>query len=159
MKIIDDIRADLSQKFPQNSFQYSYAFGNNVLEVSRDMVVPVLQHFRQTRQFDFLMHVAGADFPERPRRFEVSYELFSSRNARRLRVKTQVGEGESVPTVQKIWKTADWFEREAYDMFGIQFEGHPNLRRLLTHHQFQGHPLRKDYPADLQQHCTEALWG
>jgi NADH-quinone oxidoreductase subunit C/D len=117
----------------------------------------VLKHFKQSGRFDFLMNISGVDYPERDRRFDVVYELFSSRSSERLRVKTQVGENDEVPTVIHLWRGADWFERETWDMFGIKFAGHPNLRRLLVHHQFKGFPLRKDYPADLQQHCTESL--
>ena len=94
---------------------------------------------------------------KKEKRFEVVYELFSSKTAERFRVKAALAEKEKIPTVQFLWKTADWFEREAYDMFGVVFENHPNMRRFLTHHQFKGHPLRKDYPADYQQHCTETL--
>ena len=103
------------------------------------------------------MCVSGADYPKRQKRFEIIYELFSTRTVSRLRIKTAAAEGEEVPTAQFLWPSADWFEREIYDMYGVRFKGHPNMRRLLTHHQFQGHPLRKDYPADFQQHLSEPL--
>lgn len=157
MNIIESLRSDLGEKFPNNSFDFSYAFGNNVVFVPKEKVVPLLRHFKSSGRFDFLMQVAGADFPEREHRFEIVYELFSSKNYHRCRVKTRVGENDSIDTAISVWKCADWFEREIYDMYGVRFQGHPNLRRILTHHQFVGHPLRKDYPADRQQHCTEAL--
>ncbi|MCB0365096.1 MAG: NADH dehydrogenase (quinone) subunit D [Bdellovibrionaceae bacterium] len=157
MNIIESLREDLNRKFPGNSFAFSHAVGNNVIEADKGSVFGILEHFKNTGRFDFLMQVAAADFPDREKRFEVAYELFSSKNANRVRIKAQVGEGESIPTALPLWKGADWFERECWDMYGIQFEGHPNLRRLLTHHQFVGHPLRKDYDADHQQHCTQAL--
>ena len=103
------------------------------------------------------MDVCGADYPTRAKRFDVVYHLFSTTDSRRLRVKAQLSEGESVGTATTIWKSADWFEREAFDMFGILFKGHPNLRKILTHHQFVGHPLRKDYEADKQQHCNSVI--
>lgn len=85
------------------------------------------------------------------------YNLFSSRTNHRICVKVPLKEGESIPTAQFIWKTANWFERETYEMFGIVFSEHPYLKRLLTHHEFKGYPLRKDYPANRQQHCSSAL--
>ncbi|MBE8162728.1 MAG: NADH dehydrogenase (quinone) subunit D, partial [Bdellovibrionaceae bacterium] len=90
-------------------------------------------------------------------KFGVVYELFSSLDMSRLRVKLGVNDSEEVPSITSVWKVANWFEREIYDMFGIVFTGHPYLHRLLTHHQFQGHPLRKSYPADYNQPCTESL--
>lgn len=155
--IISSLREDLSQKFAGVNFDYNYAHTNNVVQMPKEYIVPVLRHFKETGRFDFLMQVAGADYPERQKRFEIVYELFSSRNAHRVRLKTQVAEGETLPTAMTVWRGADWFEREIYDMFGVTFEGHLNMRRILTHHQFKGHPLRKDYPADLQQHCTDTL--
>lgn len=158
MNIIESLRSDLASKFPGNSFEYSYLNGNNLVSLSPGQVIPLLRHLKDSKRFDFLMQVTAADYPERAKRFDVLYELFSSKNFQRLRLKTQLAEGEEVPTAMYVWKCADWFEREVYDMFGIRFAGHPNLHhRLLTHHQFKGYPLRKDYPADLQQHCTEAL--
>ncbi len=157
--IIEELRTELKTRFPNHhhNFEFSFAFGNNVITMPKTNVVPVLRHLKESGQFDFLMQVAGADYPERTKRFDVVYELFCSKNSNRLRIKTQLAEGESTPTATSVWRGGDWFEREIYDMFGVTFEGHPNLRRILTHHQFKGHPLRKDYPADLQQHCTEAL--
>lgn len=156
--IAEDLKRDLQQKFQGESFDVQHINGDNVLSGVRAELVPdVLLHLKETGKFDFLMNISGVDYPDREQRFEVAYELFSMKNADRLRIKTQVAEDQAVPTAVHCWKTANWFEREAYDMFGIRFEGHPNLRRILTHHQFVGHPLRKDYPADRQQHCTESL--
>lgn len=154
--IVESLKSDLAQKFRVN-FDFSYAHGNNVVQVPKDYINPVLAHLKRGLGFDFLMQVTAVDYPSRAKRFDVVYELFSSRNFNRVRLKTQIAEGESIPTAIPVYKCADWFEREVYDMFGIQFEGHPNLRRILVHHQFVGHPLRKDYPADRQQHCTEAM--
>ena len=89
----------------------------------------------------------GADYPEREKRFDIVYQLYSLDNNERLRIKVRVAEGESVPTSIGVYQGYDWYEREAWDMYGIRFEGHPNLRRILTHESFQGHPLRKDYDA------------
>lgn len=157
MNNIEALRSDLAQKFPGNDFKFEYKNGNNVIQMDKDSVIPVLRHFRETRRFDFLMHVAGADFPERTKRFDLCYELFSSKDASRARIKTALAEGETIETATPIWKGANWYEREIYDMFGVKFTGHPNLRRILCHHEFVGHPLRKDYAADHQQHLSAPL--
>ena len=98
--------------------------------------------------FDFLSDVTGVDrlmLPENSPRFEVVYHVYSIHHGRRLRLKVQVDEGEAVPTVTEVWPTANWHEREVYDMFGVPFAGHPDLRRILMPDDWEGHPLRKDY--------------
>ncbi len=157
MSTLENLRRDLQQKFGGVPFDFQSSFGGNIITMPPDSIVPTLRHFKDTGRFDFLMQITAADYPERAKRFEVVYELFSSKTIERCRLKTQLAEGETVPTATPVWCAADWFEREVFDMFGIRFEGHLNMRRILCHHQFKGHPLRKDYPADLQQHCTEAL--
>ena len=97
-------------------------------------------------QFEILIDLAGVDYPERAQRFEVVYHLLSPRLNQRLRVKLAADETTQVQSVIPVFPNADWYEREAYDMFGILFAGHPDLRRLLTDYGFQGHPLRKDFP-------------
>jgi len=97
-------------------------------------------------RFDLLLDLCGVDYPEREERFEAVYHLCSLPLGRRLRLKVPLPEEDPVlPSLIGVWKAANWFEREAWDMFGIRFDGHPNLRRILTHEAFQGHPLRKDY--------------
>ena len=97
-------------------------------------------------QYDLLVDLCGVDYPDRDERFEAVYHLKSLRLGHRLRLKVPVTEDDPVlPSLIDVWKAANWFEREAYDMFGLRFEGHPNLRRLLTHEAFRGHALRKDY--------------
>lgn len=155
---IELLRTDISTRFPnENDFGYEVHVGANILNVPKENVVGVLRHLKNSGKFDFLMHVAAADYPGRARRFDVVYELFSSKNYERLRIKTQVGENETIDTACGVWRSANWFERECYDMYGIIFKGHPNLTRILVHHQFVGWPLRKDYDANQQQHCTETL--
>ena len=151
------LKENIKQKFPASSFTFHESLGDHILTTSPSTVPALLQHLKESGRFDFLMNISGVDWPQKDKRFEVVYELFSSKTAQRLRIKIAVAENEHIPTVQFIWKTADWFEREIYDMFGIKFKNHPNMRRILTHHQFKGHPLRKDYQADHQQHCTESL--
>ena len=99
-------------------------------------------------QYQFLTDLCGVDFfPETPR-FEVVYLLYSMKNNQRLRLKSKVAEGESISSVESIWKAANWLEREVYDLFGIPFENHPDLKRILLWDGYEGHPLRKDYPVE-----------
>ncbi len=157
MSKLEDLKNSLSQRFEINRYEFKHSFGDDIIVVPKEDVLPLAQFFKETERFDFLMDVCGVDYPNREKRFEAVYHFFSSKDASRLRMKTSLAEGESVDTLTGIWKGADWFEREAYDMFGIIFKGHPNLRKILTHHQFVGHPLRKDYEADRQQHCTDVI--
>lgn len=154
---IERLKQDLKNKFPQNKFVFETALKSQILKTTPQNIVSLLSHLKNQGWFDFLMCISGVDYPERDKRFEVVYELFSTRTISRLRIKLSVSEGEEIPTAQFVFTTADWFEREIYDMYGVKFKGHPNLRRILTHHQFKGHPLRKDYPADLQQHLSEPI--
>jgi NADH-quinone oxidoreductase subunit C len=93
-----------------------------------------------------LMDVCGADYPEHPERFEIIYHLLSLKHNARLRVKVQTDETTPVPSATGVYISANWFEREVWDLFGVRFEGHPDLRRILTDYGFEGHPLRKDFP-------------
>ena len=97
-------------------------------------------------QFRQLTDIAGVDFPERPNRFDIIYHFLSFKNNVRIRVKTEISENESIQSIIPIFPAANWFEREAFDMYGIHFKGHPDLRRILTDYGFEGYPLRKDFP-------------
>ncbi len=153
-----NLQNDLNAKFGADVFKFSTTpAGDHVIDSSKESAPALLTYLKEYAGYNFLMDVCGADYPTRAKRFDVVYHLFSTTDSRRLRVKAQLSEGESVGTATTIWKSADWFEREAFDMFGIQFKGHPNLRKILTHHQFVGHPLRKDYEADKQQHCNSVM--
>lgn len=153
-----DLKADLSQQFPQGSgLEFSSQLGSDIVSLPPEKVREVARFFKEKKGFDFLMNISGVDYPDRKDRFEVAYELFNSNSKKRIRMKTAVPEGKEVPSLLPVWKGADWFERETYDMYGVKFKDHPNMRRILTHHQFVGHPLRKDYDADQQQPCNEAL--
>ncbi len=96
--------------------------------------------------FDYLVDVVGIDYMPRVPRFDVDYILFSIKKLSRIIIKVLVEEGKDIPTVTDVWKTANWPEREVFDLLGIKFSGHPDLRRILTWDNFEGHPLRKDYP-------------
>lgn len=122
--------------------------GELTLLAERDQIVPVIKMLRDDARckFELLIDICGVDFPARPERFEVVYHLLSPRLNQRIRVKLSTSELASVPSIIDVFPAANWFEREAYDMYGILFSGHPDLRRILTDYGFQGHPLRKDFP-------------
>jgi NADH-quinone oxidoreductase subunit C/D len=153
------LKQNLEKQFTSDTgtWQWESLYGSDVVIIQPAIVPTFFQFLKDSLTFDILMDVTAVDYPEREKRFEVVYELFNTTTAARLRVKVKLAENETVPTLTKVWRGADWFEREVFDMFGIIFSGHLNMRRILTHHQFVGHPLRKDYDADKQQTCTEAL--
>ena len=98
--------------------------------------------------FNFCSDVTASDWPPRPQRFDVIYCLFSTRHRKRVRIKVRAAEGEAVPSVCGLWPAANWLEREVYDLFGVNFTGHPNRKRILMPDDWQGHPQRKDYPLE-----------
>jgi NADH-quinone oxidoreductase subunit C len=111
-------------------------------------ILDVLKHLRDDASCLFVcfVDITATDYPAREKRFDVVYHLLSPRFNRRVRVKAAVGDGETIPSACPLWPAANWFERETYDMFGVLFAGHPDLRRILTDYGFEGHPLRKDFP-------------
>jgi NADH-quinone oxidoreductase subunit C len=119
-----------------------------VLYVKKDSITGVLSFMKteQGLEYDFLADLTAVDESPAEIRFEMIYNLFSTVSKARIRVKVRVREGEEVPTIVPIWAGANWAEREVWDMFGIKFTGHPDLRRILMVEQWEGHPLRKDYP-------------
>lgn len=124
------------------------AYGELTILVRAEDVVPVIRFLRDDPgcRFISLMDLCGADYPGREKRFDVVYHLLSYRDNRRIRVKVQADEVTPVPSIIDVFPTANWFEREAYDLYGVLFSGHPDLRRILTDYGFEGHPLRKDFP-------------
>jgi NADH-quinone oxidoreductase subunit C len=136
--------------------RYKARFGDSVREAWQDRkqailvvdgarLLEIAQFTRDDEQFDLLSDLTAVDWPRREKRFDVVLNLYSFKKNERLRLKVFVGAGEKVPSVSPVWPTANWLEREAYDMFGIVFDGHPNLRRILLPDEWQGFPLRKDY--------------
>lgn len=119
-----------------------------VLRIPASSIQQVLAALRDDKYaaFNQLSDLTAVDYPERPERFELVYQLLSMRNNMRLRLLAAVGEGQAVPSATTFYSAANWAEREVWDMFGIFFAGHPDLRRLLTDYGFEGHPLRKDFP-------------
>jgi NADH-quinone oxidoreductase subunit C len=124
------------------------ALGELTLKCAAGDLLEVLTFLRDDPDCRFVCFtdITAADYPEREKRFDVVYHLLSPYRNARVRVKVQVGETDDVPTAIPVFKAADWFEREVFDLFGIFFTGHPDLRRILTDYGFQGHPLRKDFP-------------
>jgi NADH-quinone oxidoreductase subunit C len=124
------------------------AHGELTLTLAPGGIAAALTILRDDPRFQFttLIDICGVDYPARERRFDVVYHLLSMRMNRRIRLKIELGEGETAPSVCDVFPAANWFEREAFDMYGILFSGHPDLRRILTDYGFSGHPLRKDFP-------------
>jgi len=122
--------------------------GELTLDVSRDKIVDVLKFLRDDKSclFEVLIDICGVDWPARSNRFDLVYHLLSPRLNQRIRIKLMTDETTPVPSTVGVYSASNWFEREAYDMYGILFSGHPDLRRLLTDYGFQGYPLRKDFP-------------
>lgn len=148
----------LLDRFPAGAIVAEEGRDQPTWRVDRAVLADLARALRDDPEsrFDTLLDLCGVDYPERDERFEAVYHLYSMPRAARLRLKVSLSEDDPVlPSLIPVWKAADWFEREAYDMFGLRFEGHPNLRRLLTHDGFVGHPLRKDYAPDRRWILTE----
>jgi NADH-quinone oxidoreductase subunit C len=124
--------------------------GQNYMEVDRSLIPELLQRLYDDEHFDYCVDVTAVHYPKREKPFDVVWILYSFGRNERIRVKTQIADGESLPSSVSIWTTCNWLEREVYDMFGITFDGHPDLKRILLPDGWKGHPLRKDYPI-LQQ--------
>lgn len=124
------------------------AYGELTITVEREAIVEVVTILREDSELQFISFIdlAGVDYPERERRFDVVYHLLSPRKNARIRVKLATDEDSAVPSITDVFPAATWFEREAYDLYGILFSGNPDLRRILTDYGFRGYPLRKDFP-------------
>ena len=123
--------------------------GQVTVTVPAGKIVEICRFLKEDRGFAFLVELTASDWPEREEgRFDLYYWMHRFDDNRRLRLKTTVAEDETIDTVSVVWKSANWMEREVYDMFGVVFEGHPNLERILTWEGFNGHPLRKDFPVE-----------
>ena len=124
--------------------------GQKYLVVDSSILYEILLLMRDDELFDYCVDITAVHYPKREAQFDIVYVLYSFHHNERVRVKTQIKDGESLRTAVEIWPTANWLEREVYDMFGITFDGHPDLKRILLPDGWKGHPLRKDYPI-LQQ--------
>jgi NADH-quinone oxidoreductase subunit C len=125
---------------------HKLAYGELTLVATRPAIVDVITFLHDHEGFISIVDICGVDYPERDERFEVVYHLLSPRQNLRVRVKLTTDEEQPVPSITGIFPGADWYEREAYDFYGVLFSGHPDLRRILTDYGFDGYPLRKDFP-------------
>jgi len=145
---LSELSTYLGEKLIGRVTDAAIAYGELTIHVEpRDLieVVTFLRHDARC-QFISIIDVCGADYPSRAKRFDVVYHLLSPKQNVRIRVKVQADEETMVPSITGVFPGADWFERETYDLYGVLFSGHPDLRRLLTDYGFEGHPLRKDFP-------------
>ena len=119
--------------------------GQNYMVVDRSLIPEILQVLRNEEQFDYCADITAVHYPAREKQFDVVWVLYSFPRNERIRVKTQILDGASLPSSISVWPGANWLEREVYDMFGIKFDGHPDMKRILLPDGWKGHPLRKDY--------------
>jgi NADH-quinone oxidoreductase subunit C len=136
--------------FPGAVERVSYWVGDWTIIIPADKLLDIGRFLRDTPEFafDFCSDVTAADYPSRPQRFDVIYCLYSMKHRTRLRIKVRAGDRDPVPSVTSLWPAANWLEREVYDLFGVNFTGHPDRRRILMPEDWQGHPQRKDYPLE-----------
>ena len=144
----------LQESFPEEILGTHSRLGEDTAILKPEALTRVARFLKQDPQlrFDFLMDLTAVDHWKRKPRFELVYHLYSRSKNARLRLKAPLGgSSPEAPSLTSLWPAANWYEREVFDMFGIRFRGHPDLRRILMYREFQGHPLRKDYPIDKRQ--------
>lgn len=144
----------IQEKFADSTVGAHSQLGQDIIVINRTALLEVARFLKEDPElnYNFLMDVTAVDYWKRKPRFEVVYHFFSLENNSRARVKVPVDEADAeVDSLTPLWPGANWYEREVYDMFGIEFRGHPDLRRILLYPEFEGHPLRKDYPITRRQ--------
>jgi NADH-quinone oxidoreductase subunit C len=143
-----DLGTEIAAALGGDALKTEAANGELLLWCRRPAIVNVTKFLRDDPRYLFkqLIDIAGVDYPDRPERFEVVYQLLSLKHNRRIRLKVAVGEDDTVPSITGVYANAGWYEREAWDLYGIFFTDHPDLRRILTDYGFEGHPFRKDFP-------------
>jgi len=149
-----DLARELKERFGEGISETSTYLGQNFIVARPDSVIPILEYLKLEADFDYLVDVTAVDWPKRPERFDLVYILYSFSHNERVRVKSFIKDGFRPETSVGVHLTANWLEREVFDMFGIEFADHPDLRRILMPEEWQGYPLRKDYGI-LQQ---DARW-
>ena len=145
---LTDLAEYVAGQLSEDVYAWRIEHDQLIVEARRGAIVDILLKLRDdaNTQFQQLVDVCGVDYPERPERFEVNYQLLSLKHNTRIRVKLTAEEDTPVPSVVSVYPSAGWYERETYDMYGVFFSGNPDLRRILTDYGFEGHPLRKDFP-------------
>lgn len=140
-----EIPAALESQFGSDILRSATYRGQDFVEVTATIVPDLLRTLRDDRDYDYLAEETAVDYPNDEKRFELVYVLYSFSRNHRLRIKARLAEGVKMPSVVDLYSGANWMEREIFDMFGIEFSGHPDLRRILMPDEWEGHPLRKDY--------------
>ncbi|MGH9748864.1 MAG: NADH-quinone oxidoreductase subunit C [Candidatus Polarisedimenticolia bacterium] len=140
----------LREVFPDQVAEVAYYAGEAIVRLHASRLEEVLRFLRDdpALRFDYLSNLTAVHWPQRPRPFEIVYHLFSIKRKHRVTLKVDAGEHDGVPTACGVWPTANWHEREVFDLFGVRFIGHPDLTRILMTDEWVGHPLRKDYPLE-----------
>ncbi len=148
IEALNELGEHIADEMPDAVRSFDVRFGDLILYAERDAIAPLTQFLKTNSlcNFETLIDICGVDYPERGQRFEVVYHFLSMRMNHRVRVKIKTDEEGAVPTITHLHPSADWFEREAFDMYGVRFSGHPDMRRILTDYGFEGYPLRKDFP-------------
>lgn len=150
-RVVESAALDtLKERFPDDVIEVVCYAGQVTVVVPRPRIIELLRflHDDPRTAFDLLANQTAADYPKREKRFEVIYHLYSIPRNHRLRLKVHVADGETVASATAVYNAAEWHEREIFDLFGVTFDGHPDLRRILLPDEWQGHPLRKEYPLE-----------
>ena len=142
----DELTRSLKAHFGEAISEFASYLKQPFLVARPEAVIPILEYLKLEADFDYLVDVTAVDYPQRAERFDLIYIVYSFARNQRMRVKTRIGEGYEPATAVGVHLTANWLEREVFDMFGIRFTGHPDMRRILLPEDWQGHPLRKEYP-------------
>tara|TARA_Y100001980_G_C14541410_1_gene319384 strand:+ start:1295 stop:1915 length:621 start_codon:yes stop_codon:yes gene_type:complete len=143
----EDIRKLLHKNFKKSILDMKFVHDFSV-QIESEITHDFIRFLKESRdlQYSTFIDICGVDYPDRPCRFDVVYHLLSMTKNKRIRVKVSIHENDSIPSIVNIFPAAEWYEREAYDLYGINFSNHPDMRRMLTDYNFQGFPLRKDFP-------------
>lgn len=154
---ISKVKSKFSSQIEDIKTPFDAAVDVPVIFVKKEAVIELIRFLKTEFEYNFLADITATDETPRAPRFDVVYQLFSINRHWRIRVKTKVEDQQEVPSLVEVWPGANWAEREIYDMFGIKFTNHPDLRRILMDERWQGHPLRKDYPLRGYQVFTEPM--
>jgi NADH-quinone oxidoreductase subunit C len=140
-----DLSREIKERFGDRVVETSTYLGQNFILVKPDAAMPVIEYLKLEADFDYLVDITAVDWPKRTERFDLVYILYSFARNERVRIKSFIADGYKPETAVGVHLTANWLEREVFDMFGIEFDGHPDMRRILLPEEWQGYPLRKDY--------------
>jgi NADH-quinone oxidoreductase subunit C len=148
VEALNELGDHIASQMPDAVRKFEIAYGELTLFAERDQIIALVEFLKRDAlcMFEMMIDVCGVDYPERSQRFEVVYHFLSMRMNQRIRVKVSTDEETAGPSIVELHPSANWFEREAFDMYGIRFAGHPDMRRILTDYGFEGYPLRKDFP-------------